>query len=95
MIHLESRCTRKLSAYWFCTKGTYGCITHKQLSRRSQAAMQMFRRREGDRRIPLSWVNVVVLRGMGAPFMHVDNARARFDRQVARIQHDGLLEINR
>ena len=95
MINLESLCNRKLSAYWFCKKGSYGCIKHGQMHRRSQEALSMFRRREGDRRIPLAWVNVVVLKGLGAPIMHVDDARARFDRIVARVQHWGLQEINR
>jgi hypothetical protein len=93
-LNLESRCQRKMSAYHFCKKATYGCIAHGQLHSRQDAAMRMFRRREGDRRWPLSWVNVVVLRGLGAPIMHVDDARARFDRQVARIQHFSLLEVN-
>jgi len=93
MIDLDM-CNRAMSAYWFCKKGTYGCIKHGQMHRRSQEAMSMFRRREGNRRIPLAWVNVVVLKGLGAPIMHVDDARVRFDWYVTLVQNSVLRKVN-
>ena len=93
MIDLDM-CNRAMSAYWFCKKDTYGCIKHGQMHRRSQEAMSMFRRREGNRRIPLAWVNVVVLKGLGAPIMHVDDARVRFYRQTMQIQMRILKKAN-